>query len=113
MLPGGNGRDDVIILVDHISEIHSSSGCRIIGSADAASFSSGPDPIPLTRFDDGGLLYAPLLVTAHLVEVVEHRHIVDIILPHIWGLWREGSISDGFIGGNGESSTASMYPPTS
>ena len=108
MLPGGNGRDNVIIVVSCISDLQRSSGCGLSGGADVAY---GPAASPLPKYDDGGLLAAPLLVTARLTKVVERRRLADISSPHIRGLWRQGSRSGGVLGGTGEIPTASPLPP--
>ena len=110
MLPGGNGQDDVIIIVACISDHHIRSIFWISDGDDTASI---PAISPLPRYDDGGVLAESLLVTARLVKFMEHIPIEDVVPPHIWGLWREDSSGGGVLGGTRESSTTSPLPPTS
>ena len=109
MLPGGNSRDDVIIVVANISDLHITSGCGLSGSADAAS---GPDSRPLPRYDYREIFAAPLLGMSRLVELIKHSRFADVTSTHIWGLWQEGIRSSGALGGTGENLTASPLTPT-
>ena len=109
MLTGGNSRDDVIIVVANISDLHITSGCGLSGSADAAS---GPDSRPLPRYDYREIFAAPLLGMSRLVELIKHSRFEDFTSTHIWGLWQEGIRSIGALGRTGESLTASPLTPT-
>ena len=110
MFPGKNGCDDVIIVFDCIRDLHSSSGRRLSGGADVASL---PAAIPLTRNSDRGILAAPLLMTACLVEVVEHFRLVDVASTHTWGFWRESRNIGRVLGETWDSLTASLLTHTS
>ena len=91
MLPGGKGRDNFIIVVACISDLHNSSSCGLSGVANAAS-GTAASLLPIS--DDRGILAAPLLVTACLIKVVDHHHLSDVTSPHTRGLWREGVTAD-------------------
>ena len=110
MLPGENGRDNVIIGFACISDLHSKS---VWGLRDSASAASGPSTSPLPRYNDGGILASPLLMTVCLVKVVEHFRLAYFSSPNTWGLCREGIRSNRSLGGTGEILTASQLPTTS
>ena len=110
IFPGENDNEDVIIVVDGISDLRISSIWGINGVSNAAS---GPTTGPLTRYDDRWPHAAPILVAPCVVKVAKNCHITDVALPHIQGLWREVISRGRVIGKTGEILITSLSPPAS